>query len=82
MKNREGFVSNSSSSSFILRRKYISDYQMELINKHHEEIEDKSDAWSIYENDDSVEFYTNMDNFSMESFLKKIGVPVDKINED
>ena len=36
MKFRSGFVSNSSSSSFIIKRKYISDSQLEMIEKHFE----------------------------------------------
>jgi hypothetical protein len=34
MKIRNGFVSNSSSSSFMIPKRYVSEYQLELIENH------------------------------------------------
>ena len=36
MKTRNGFVSNSSSSSFILSRQFVTDEQLELLKNHSE----------------------------------------------
>ncbi len=89
MKIRRGFISNSSSSSFIIPRSCVSDYQLEKIKNHIEESEktflvcdncyDNHDAWSISDDDYKVEGDTGMDNFPMDRFLSEIGIPSEKI---
>ena len=95
MKNRNGFVSNSSSSSFVIDKQYISAHQMEQIENHIEEGKkmgmygalgevdtyeiDKYDAWTIDDLGKVIRGFTIMDNFSMDEFLMKIGIPSDKI---
>lgn len=79
MKVRNDFVTNSSSSSFIISKKNLDDDQLEAIKKHsilarkmgfyHYEEE-----WHIEENDDFITCYTWMDNFDMLSFLENIDV--------
>lgn len=81
MKIRRDFVTNSSSSSFIIAKKNISRNQLFAI-EHVAELAEKlnmpnrSDAssWEIDEDEDFVRGYTSMDNFSMIKFLEKIGV--------
>lgn len=99
MKIRAGFISNSSSSSFIINKKDISAHQAELIKRHYEisnmdyppyvRNDDKreqsyylhyektcmeSDIWNIYDDEDTIEGYTILDNFSMKNYLYRIGI--------
>lgn len=80
MKIRVGFVSNSSSSSFVVRKDMITAKQRDQIFDHIKESKrlDFSfldDPWSITENSKCIRGYTGMDNFDMHIFLEKIGVP-------
>lgn len=86
MKIRTNFVSNSSSSSFIIKKKDLTKEQIEKIKNHIDEaynyfskehIEynwDKGDKWEITENEDEIKGETIIDNFDMEDFLNKIKV--------
>ena len=90
MKIRMGFVSNSSSSSFTIDKKYLTEEQIEQIHNHiNVALENKSecdfgcfsedrardDVWNICENETEIYGNTWMDNFDMEEFLSFIGVP-------
>ena len=89
MKHRQGFVSNSSSSSFIVRKDFLSPSQIQLIKNHHledvrnlfmeEEDIYSSDAWSITEDDEYLMGDTSMDNFNMHEFCEKHGINVSKM---
>ena len=86
MKVRRGFVTNSSSSSFIIAKKYLTKNQI-LAIRNHKLLGEKlgidystTDYWNIEENDDFITGDTYMDNFSMKDFLEKIGVDSSKIN--
>jgi len=94
MKQRNGFVSNSSSSSFIIERKNLSDDQVKSIRNHieyynehfsqlpgHYEQTDR-DSWSIRIGEKSVSGYTYMDNFPMDELLERIGINEDDIEWD
>ena len=90
MKIRQGFVSNSSSSSFVISRDKLTDEQIELIQDHIEHAQElrgkddrlaelfrwarDEDRWSIDVTETTVEGSTWMDNFDMYEYLEQIGV--------
>jgi len=94
MKCRIGFVSNSSSSSFIIKKKYLKKFQICAI-KHHlefgkllgmENCDEECDRWTIFGIKNKkykfIQFETSMTNFNMREFLKKIGVSDEVVPEE
>lgn len=92
MKTRLGFVSNSSSSSFVVPREYVTSTQLDLILNHIKASKaichlkkcscgnpDMDFEWTIFADNDEVRGHVDMDNFSMEDFLELIGVPSEHI---
>lgn len=84
MKIRQGYVSNSSSSSFVLKRDDITSLQLTLIEHHSEVgewlgIEYAEYSWRIKVGPAAVEGYTSMDNFRMREFFDAIGVDNEKV---
>lgn len=85
MKVRLGFVTNSSSSSFIISKKYLDDDQIEAI-RNHSELGEKlgfdccNYAWDIEENENYITGYTWLDNFDMYDFLKTIDIDADLVD--
>lgn len=76
MKIRQSFVSNSSSSSFIINLDKLTGKQVKMIENHADSIEDTAmyEPWSIQVTDSHVKGSTMMDNFDMEEYLAEIGV--------
>ena len=87
MKIREGFVSNSSSSSFVIKKSSLTAEQIKLIKKHVDwdkyAVESQMvldgkgrtyDEWDIQEDEEFITGGTFMDNFPMDEFLEAIGV--------
>lgn len=90
MKFRSGFVTNSSSSSFILSKKNLSRVQLDIIRNHikfyqlgiekweftHDNLtpSDERDEWTLQETEDTISGYTIMDNFNMKELFINIGI--------
>ena len=88
MKIRNGFVSNSSSSSFIIQKKDITVEQMDKIKDHikyaRNNFSQISNAeyeweWGIEYKKNEIILSTWMDDFDMELFLDLIGINKEKI---
>ena len=89
MKKRLGFVSNSSSSSFIIKKKDIDFYQIELLktmeeviknnSNLHQEYYEETTGWHIIDNEEKIVGWTSMDNYNIAQYLDFIGISPDKI---
>jgi len=82
MKVRKGFVSNSSSSSFIINRSKITYEQECLIQKACSEVDDKNysiSGWKLFYTYGSIIGYTSMDNFDIKEYFDKIKIPEEAI---
>jgi len=87
MKTRTGFVSNSSSSSFIIA---ISDLTIEQLHKIENHIETAKEMphdlgcldcpWDIERFPEYIKGRTGMDNFDMHMLMKVIGVDMEKVD--
>jgi hypothetical protein len=81
MKQRTGFVSNSSSSSFIINKENLTYEQLDSIRRHIEigkkigiEYTDPEDAWSITETEKTISGETRIVNFRMDELFHVINI--------
>jgi len=97
MKIRNGFVSNSSSSSFVILKDSLSKNQQDMIFDYQQQVKvftanDEtcvdlfsycdSDPWRIIEYDDFIFGETSMDNFSMQDYFDYIKINFSTIGWD
>ena len=87
MKIRTDYVTNSSSSSFVIAKKHLDEDQILAIYKHISLGKrlgmyycSQSCQWDVDENDEYIGGDTYQDNFNMHSFLNKIGVDGDVVH--
>ena len=66
MKIRLGFVSNSSSASFILDKRYLSSENVEKIMN----FTSSDESWEMEDDDDFIRGFTIMDNDCLYEFIK------------
>ena len=69
MKIRNGFISNSSSSSFIVFKNNLDKNKIKQIK------ELKKESFNVGETEEFMMGYTSMDNFGIEKFLKELKIP-------
>lgn len=87
MKIRQGFVSNSSSSSFVVSLRDLTHTQLDKLMNHRKwgkkyKIEYADDEWELFIKEGMLWGATLMANFNMSQLMEKIGVDLTKVGWD
>lgn len=87
MKIRNGFVTNSSSSSFVIAKRNLDFDQINAIRRHGEigeklGLDCSEEEWHIEENKLFIGGSTDMDNFNMAEFFDRIEIPDEIVRWD
>lgn len=77
MKVRNGFVSNSSSSSFVIKKESLTPVQESLLKGTAGQT-----GWTFSERGGGLLFYTYMDNFDLVDYAKEIGIKQENITNE
>ncbi len=79
MKIRNGFVSNSSSSSFVIAKQALTQEKITKLLEYPDS-KDNYDGWSVYEEKFFIKGYTIMDNGEMHKFINSLELPEGSID--
>jgi hypothetical protein len=95
VKKRSGFVSNSSSSSFVVYKQRLNEEQRKIVNNYtllvpllyNSNVEDLGfiscvKDWHVVDLHDRYEFNTCMDNFDLAGFFRQYLIKVDDYEKD
>ena len=84
MKIRIGFVSNSSSASFVIDKQPLTPSQIAVIQSiiKNDYIQINGDGWNVKESEHFIELQTVMDNGELFTFLKALGVLDEAIKKE
>jgi hypothetical protein len=88
VKIKTDFITNSSSSSFIIPKNYLNFTQIFALLNYSQFITDlklkeffgyypEDDTWRVEDEETIIRGSTNMDNFNMYNFMEKIGIDPD-----
>jgi hypothetical protein len=86
MKTRGGFVSNSSSCSFVIRGTKLNATQRAVVEHYEDVFKSHEDAdclntWRMTYDNGDYHFSTFIDNIKLQELFPEIGIPVEDVAE-